>query len=281
MLCEELENLGSTYIIEEDKCLLNVENAIRNSKDFNAIMRTEIKSMPINANTVVATTKSILDNYFSLNNIIYFPDKLSNFPMLKRKQYQKIKNTVPISPYDIPITLIKTNVLDGLTIGGEIHYQNKRYNFINSVSISQCEIVNEVYAHELIHTQNEIHYNNINDLDTEILSIFTERLVSDELNNDKLTNIRLADLYKKLNLLKLMKYTDDEIIIYQKIASLKYIISTLKAYKLYSLYKNESLSSSKSKVIDDINSVFNKKITLAELLNKYDINNDNCKTLII
>lgn len=281
MLCEELENLGSTYIALEDEKMLSIAEEIKSLENFNTIMSTEIKNSEVDVNDVISTTKNILDNYFILNDVIYFPKKISKFPIIKKNQYQLIKSTTPISPYNIPITLMKTKGLDGLTIGGEIHYQNKKYDIINSISISSCEIAKEVYAHELIHTQNEMYYNNIFDIDTEVLSIFTERLVSDELDSEKLINIRLADLFKKITLLKIMKYTDDEVEIYRKIAFLKYILSTLKAYKLYSLYKTESLSSTKARVIDDINSVFSKEITLPELLNKYNITNDNCKDPII
>lgn len=280
-MCAELEDLGSTYIALEDEKMLSIAEEIKNLENFNTIMSTEIKNSEVDVNDVISTTKNVLDNYFVLNDVIYFPKKLSRFPIIKNNQYQLIKTTTPISPYNIPITLMKTKGLDGLTIGGRIYNQKEEYNIIRSISISSCEIAKEVYAHELIHTQNEMYYNNIFDLDTEVLSIFAERLVCNDLDSKKLINIRLADLFKNITLLKIMKYTDDEVEIYRKIAFLKYILSTLKAYKLYSLYKTESLSSTKARVIDDINSVFNKEITLPELLNKYNITNDNCKDPII
>lgn len=280
-MCAELEDLGSTYIALEDEKMLSIAEEIKNLENFNTIMSTEIKNSEVDVNDVISTTKNVLDNYFVLNDVIYFPKKLSRFPIIKKNQYQLIKTTTPISPYNIPITLMKTKGLDGLTIGSRIYNQKEEYNIISSISISSCEIAKEVYAHELIHTQNEMYYNNIFDLDTEVLSIFAERLVCNDLDSKKLINIRLADLFKNITLLKIMKYTDDEVEIYRKIAFLKYILSTLKAYKLYSLYKTESLSSTKARVIDDINSVFNKEITLPELLNKYNITNDNCKDPII
>lgn len=78
-MCAELEDLGSTYIALEDEKMLSIAEEIKNLENFNTIMSTEIKNSEVDVNDVISTTKNVLDNYFVLNDVIYFPKKLSRF----------------------------------------------------------------------------------------------------------------------------------------------------------------------------------------------------------
>ena len=62
---------------------------------------------------------------------------------------------------------------------------------------------------------------------------------------------------------------------------IKYIESTLKAYMLYFIYENETNTSSKARIIDDIQSIFDEEMTLTELLNKHNINENYKKHELI
>lgn len=46
---------------------------------------------------------------------------------------------------------------------------------------------------------------------------------------------------------------------------------------LYNLYKNESLSSSRTRIIDDINDAISYKISLNDLLSNHNITNSDAK----
>ena len=58
-----------------------------------------------------------------------------------------------------------------------------------------------------------------------------------------------------------------------------YVESTLKALMLYNLYKNESLSSSRARIIDDINDAISYKISLNDLLSNHNITDSDAKKL--
>lgn len=132
--------------------------------------------------------------------------------------------------------------------------------------MSKTNISKQSYAHEITHTQHTIFPNETSYLNDEILSIFVELICGDYFNSNNSLFIRINDLYLNLEVNNIYR---------NKTELLKYIKSTLKAFKLYYLYTNEFLSSSRNRIIDDINSVFDNNISLDELLKKHNINDDN------
>ncbi len=281
-MCDELENLGSTYIVENSLKIIKryIEENDELRKNIN---RSILLDNSIDFDNVKKDVKALYDKYFELRNIVYYPKKISRFYFIKKRQIEEIKNKPLVNPFDIPITEIKYNDNNtnlGMTFLRKINIPGVESNLlVNHICINKNNLSREIYSHEIAHTQYNNSYNSISYLDDEVISIFLERLAQDEFNSKNMLYLRLQHLCKGILFLEENKYTDDEVKIYQKIEFLKYIESTLKAYLLYSKLKNESLSSTRNRIIDDINDVFSKKITVQELLSKHDITRDNCKSL--
>ena len=73
----------------------------------------------------------------------------------------------------------------------------------------------------------------------------------------------------------------DEIEEFNKLNTIKYIESTLIAYMLYHIYTNESLSSTKARIIDDVQSVIDGTLSIENLISKYELTDKNTKSLTL
>lgn len=276
---EQIESLSALYQIEPE--LIEIKNIITNQDNFSNIQNYEqiIKKNNQSLYNIKQDIKKFYQEYFILENISYYP---FNFSRWKRKslQQEKIIQSKPtISPFNIPITPLNTQEINGHVLGGSIKINNKDTRLVNEISVTNCDISHELYSHEIAHTQQLTIQNGLNALNEEMISIFIECLAQNYFKNNKnIYYLRLNDLLTKINYLSSHKYTDDEVIIYQKAKSLVYIESTLKAYLLYYLYQTESLTSTQARIIDQINEVFQKQLTIEELLNKQGITRENCKT---
>lgn len=216
------------------------------------------------------------NNYFNVHNIYYYPKRISNIKYFSNKQFIEIINLEKISPFDIPITksnnlgcYTETNKLNLsflININNQMQKHEQEFSLIKKIIMSKTNISKQSYAHEITHTQHTIFPNETSYLNDEILSIFVELICGDYFNSSNSLFIRINDLYLNLEVNNIYR---------NKIELLKYIKSTLKAFKLYYLYTNENLSSSRNRIIDDINSVFDNNISLDELLKKHNINDDN------
>ena len=97
--------------------------------------------------------------------------------------------------------------------------------------------------------------------------------------NEQETILRLSDLLTCLKYLRYIFYSNKKIkrSLLNKVNT--YVESTLKALMLYNLYKNESLSSSRARIIDDINDAISYKISLNDLLSNHNITDSDAKKL--
>ena len=222
--------------------------------------------------------KEMYQNLFKVKEVYYYPDKTSIFKINRIKTYNKLELT---SPFDIPITYNYPNDLFKNSVEFNIPLQKLgNIPVVKSITLTPSSITDAIYIHELTHTQ----YNpKDNSIYSELLPIFMEKYTEDYLNKNKnMFYLRINDLHNNISKLLKMKYfCDDELSEHIKYDAIKYIESTLQAYMLYHIYKNEPLTSLKARIIDDIQSVINETITINDLLTKHDITSENSKKLTL
>ena len=97
MLSEEEQKILYNYYIDEE--LANIINFINNRDDLE-----NIKNAIINAkkgfnfditNLKLENVKNILNEYFNIKKVLYYPTTPSRFNFLRQKTYQKL---TPLSP---------------------------------------------------------------------------------------------------------------------------------------------------------------------------------------
>lgn len=278
MLSEEEQKILYNYYIDEE--LTNIINFINNRDDLE-----NIKNAIINAkkgfnfditNLKLENVKNILNEYFNIKKVLYYPITPSRFKFLRQKTYQKL---TPLSPFDIPITYIPCEELKCSVIRSIPMQKLGNIQVIQSINFTPSNIMATIYAHEITHTQ----YQSKEFIYDEILPIFVEELINSLTDNNK--NMFYARINNLLECLKEINKNPfppkDEIEEFNKLNTIKYIESTLIAYMLYHIYTNESLSSTKARIIDDVQSVIDGTLSIENLISKYELTDKNTKSLTL
>lgn len=278
MLSEEEQKILYNYYIDEE--LTNIINFINNRDDLE-----NIKNAIINAkkgfnfditNLKLENVKNILNEYFNIKKVLYYPTTPSRFKFLRKKSYE---NLSPMSPFDIPITYIPCEELKCSVIRSIPMQKLGNIQVIQSINFTPSNIMATIYAHEITHTQ----YQSKEFIYDEILPIFVEELINSLTDNNK--NMFYARINNLLECLKEINKNPfppkDEIEEFNKLNTIKYIESTLIAYMLYHIYTNESLSSTKARIIDDVQSVIDGTLSIENLISKYELTDKNTKSLTL
>ena len=278
MLSEEEQKILYNYYIDEE--LANIINFINNRDDLE-----NIKNAIINAkkgfnfditNLKLENVKNILNEYFNIKKVLYYPTTPSRFKFLRKKTYE---NLSPMSPFDIPITYIPCEELKCSVIRSIPMQKLGNIQVIQSINFTPSNIMATIYAHEITHTQ----YQSKEFIYDEILPIFVEELINSLTDNNK--NMFYARINNLLECLKEINKNPfppkDEIEEFNKLNTIKYIESTLIAYMLYHIYTNESLSSTKARIIDDVQSVIDGTLSIENLISKYELTDKNTKSLTL
>ena len=221
--------------------------------------------------------KNILNEYFNIKKVLYYPTTPSRFKFLRKKNYE---NLSPMSPFDIPITYIpceekklKCSVIRSIPMQKLGNIQ-----VIQSINFTPSNIMATIYAHEITHTQ----YQSKEFIYDEILPIFVEELINSLTDNNKnMFYARINNLLECLKEINKNPFPQDEIEEFNKLNTIKYIESTLIAYMLYHIYTNESLSSTKARIIDDVQSVIDGTLSIENLISKYELTDKNTKSLTL
>jgi hypothetical protein len=136
------------------------------------------------------------------------------------------------------------------------------------------------YIHELIHTQLESQKGVVQDYhNREIVSIFIEylsALLIDEKGDllRKVQNTRWDDFFNSVYFLN--QYIDTYEFMNRKIEASIYIVSSLKAENLFNMYLNSN-NKDKEMMLQNIQDIFDGKITVEDFLEKYNITFENSK----
>lgn len=277
MLSEEEQKILYNYYIDEE--LANIINFINNRDDLE-----NIKNAIINAkkgfnfditNLKLENVKNILNEYFNIKKVLYYPTTPSRFKFLRKKTYQKL---TPLSPFDIPITYIPCEELKCSVIRSIPMQKLGNIQVIQSINFTPSNIMATIYAHEITHTQ----YQSKEFIYDEILPIFVEELINSLTDNNKnMFYARINNLLECLKEINKNPFPQDEIEEFNKLNTIKYIESTLIAYMLYHIYTNESLSSTKARIIDDVQSVIDGTLSIENLISKYELTDKNTKSLTL
>lgn len=277
MLSEEEQKILYNYYIDEE--LTNIINFINNRDDLE-----NIKNAIINAKKgfnfditklKLENVKNILNEYFNIKKVLYYPNTPSRFKFLRKKSYE---NLSPISPFDIPITYIPCEELKCSVIRSIPMQKLGNIQVIQSINFTPSNIMATTYAHEITHTQ----YQSKEFIYDEILPIFVEELINSLTDNNKnIFYTRINNLLECLKEINKNPFPQDEIEEFNKLNTIKYIESTLIAYMLYHIYTNESLSSTKARIIDDVQSVIDGTLSIENLISKYELTDKNTKSLTL
>ena len=277
MLSEEEQKILYNYYIDEE--LTNIINFINNRDDLE-----NIKNAIINAkkgfnfditNLKLENVKNILNEYFNIKKVLYYPTTPSRFKFLRKITY---KNLSPMSPFDIPITYIPCEELKCSVIRSIPMQKLGNIQVIQSINFTPSNIMATIYAHEITHTQ----YQSKEFIYDEILPIFVEELINSLTDNNKnMFYARINNLLECLKEINKNPFPQDEIEEFNKLNTIKYIESTLIAYMLYHIYTNESLSSTKARIIDDVQSVIDGTLSIENLISKYELTDKNTKSLTL
>lgn len=279
MLSEEEQKILYNYYIDEE--LANIINFINNRDDFenfkNAIINAKKGFNFDITNLKLEKVKNILNDYFSIKKVLYYPTTPSRFKFLRKKAYE---NLSPISPFDIPITYIpcKEDEYDCYVSYSIPMQRLGNIQVIQSINFTPSNIMAITYAHEITHTQ----YQSKEYIYDEILPIFVEELINSLTDNNKIIfYARINNLLECLKEINKNTFPQDEIDEFNKLNTIKYIESTLKAYMLYHIYTNEPLSSTKARIIDDIQSIIDGTLSIENLISKYELTDKNTKSLTL
>lgn len=277
MLSEEEQKILYNYYIDEE--LANIINFINNRDDLE-----NIKNAIINAKKgfnfditklKLENVKNILNEYFNIKKVLYYPTTPSRFKFLRKITY---KNLSPMSPFDIPITYIPCEELKCSVIHSIPMQKLGNIQVIQSINFTPSNIMATTYAHEITHTQ----YQSKEFIYDEILPIFVEELINSLTDNNKnMFYARINNLLECLKEINKNPFPQDEIEEFNKLNTIKYIESTLIAYMLYHIYTNESLSSTKARIIDDVQSVIDGTLSIENLISKYELTDKNTKSLTL
>lgn len=277
MLSEEEQKILYNYYIDEE--LTNIINFINNRDDLE-----NIKNAIINAkkgfnfditNLKLENVKNILNEYFNIKKVLYYPTTPSRLKFLRKKSYE---NLSPMSPFDIPITYIPCEELKCSVIRSIPMQKLGNIQVIQSINFTPSNIMATIYAHEITHTQ----YQSKEFIYDEILPIFVEELINSLTDNNKnMFYARINNLLECLKEINKNPFPQDEIEEFNKLNNIKYIESTLIAYMLYHIYTNESLSSTKARIIDDVQSVIDGTLSIENLISKYELTDKNTKSLTL
>ena len=246
----------------------------------------------ISLDEVKRLTREVLDKYFTIANIDTIDLDVVGKDITKicvetpEEFYNEVNNLlVSKSPYDLDVKLIQGHSMIGevskpLMLTDEFDTPNRKIYFSHIGLGNQLTGVSAgTLAHEITHTQQERHLGYAEDyLHREVLSIFVEKLVANEIDpTGKLLQlserVRFSQLLGQyLNCKNKVNYSKD-----QEINDLMYIKSTLIANKLFDMYMSERKQKNRDKYIDDIQKVFDGKITVEELINSRNITISKCQ----
>ncbi len=195
---------------------------------------------------------------------------------------EQINSTiVPVNPLEIPRVYIPGHTMEGETQKPLLLVPDETYLKKSPVIFSSIKLGNNItristatYIHEITHTQLESIKGSIRDYyNKEVLSILMEKIAVYKQDRDayKISDrMRLRHLFECLVMLN---YSKTHSIPAQEIIEREtYIISILKAYKLYDLYASSN-ENTKKEIIANIQRIFDGELVLEDFLTSFGITN--------
>ncbi|MCH5167597.1 MAG: hypothetical protein J1F35_06900 [Erysipelotrichales bacterium] len=277
---------------------VNIDEKLTNLAAYLATMEycDDISVTPIKLTTKIltSTSKKFLASKLNLYDVLFASDEMIKSSLKGKKIYDHLElanlynsTALLISPFDIPIKYVNQNYYHGL-----LSLQNPQIyeeDFLKEIKllISRIELSKKksdfsclCYIHEIMHSQLVRFKGSISDyLNDDVLSIFIELVFAYENNQNNLLKkdflIRINHFLIEFEILYNYYYENNgNISDIDATVTSKYIISTLKAFKLFDQYISGS-DTEKTFIMSKIQEVFDAKKTLEEILVELDITYEN------
>lgn len=287
---ENIEELQITNLI------INTERVLRSLLKENSDTECNKSSKKQAKNNA----KKFLTEKFKLHKVLISTNFKINIVRLIKgsKNTEKFikaleKTGTLVDPFKIPIIYKKEEIkltgvgvslpVDPKIIEKELRAYNNIYYNIN-LGTKITDLTPGDYIHEITHTQiNRAKNANTDYYNSELIPIFLENIyyreVSPELThannirriNNLLKNIKYLKLYNQIKEKNQEKAEEHKYKIYE---ASKYLISTLNAYHLVTIYENGN-EDTKKQILERIQQIFDDKYTIEELLLEYNITFNN------
>ncbi len=249
--------------------------------------KTGLPTIPIDE--VITGTKAFYQEHFTLHDILM----LKNTDLEKIKQgnsvcvdLEKITSaTISTSPFSLPVILISGHSMVGKEAKGVLTPQDSTIKNVKlPVTFFDISLGDELtplsiatYTHEIAHTQIESNPGITEDFhNKEVITIFLEKVNALELDpTGELLRIseriRYRDLLENIIIVYAYLNGSEDYDYVTVLESSMYIESTLKAEKLFDIYQQARKPKERSRILRDIQSVFDAQLTTERLLNKYQV----------
>lgn len=279
-------------LLELNEKLVNLAVMLATTEDYE---KTGFKTVSVRPKLLLKESKVFLRERFVLHKVPYADEV-----MLKLKLHGKIvrdesdllrlynKVGIMVDPFELPVKFVNEpyyygNVSLLTNLSDDEEFLKKMKIFFKSIDLGHKtnEMTGVCYVHEIIHTQVESLKGIVRDYyNSEVLSIFMELLYA----NSRSSVLFKETLKNRINMFltefhSLYNYLVDESCVvedgkWHNVIACKYIVSTLKAFKMYDMYVREN-EFGKSNMLWLIQKVFSGIKTLEEILIELGITYEN------
>lgn len=258
-----------------DDCLLKLEEDVQGID-----LSRKIPKEFCNKRRIIKNSKDFLENKFRLNDVKYINEDfasnlrfLVDFCFIDEDVFLERlnKETKLVSPFSLPISYNDYSALFITFINDSL------YNI--GISLNKKEYKHKAisYIHEIGHSQlYTVKGSVLNYKLSEALPMFLELLFALFLDKTgAMLNYELKDRYDDvLFAIECIKDSKNEYDFNLHASS--YVESSLVALRLFDLYINSN-ENIKNEIMNNIQNIFDAKITLDDMLNRYSINYENSK----
>lgn len=278
-------------ILEISEKLVDLAVMLATNEDYD---KTDYDATFVQPKLILKDSRIFLREKFVLHQVPYADEVMLKLKLHGRlvkgeKDLLKLYNKVGINmdPFEIPVKFVRepyyygnVSLLTNLSDDEEFLKNMKLYFKSIDLGHRTCSMSSVCYVHEIIHTQLESLKGIVRDYyNGEVLSIFMELLYAEETN----PILYRETLKNRINLFileydSLFNYINGginkELVKWHNVISCKYIVSTLKAFNLYSKYVRED-EIGKSNILYLVQKVISGVNSLEEMLEELDITYDN------
>lgn len=235
--------------------------------------------------TGIKLGSDFLKFHFKLHNIDILPkynvnDLIAYFSTLEKDDIKAIYNSllVQVNPLDLKYEFIET--LNNFTnvvypVVGERPYFDK---ILFSNEIENTKLSETTYIHEIIHTQVESVLNSYKNIyNSEVLPYLCELIYTYEkalVDDGELLKYTLKNMFDVV-VLKANRVYDSNRYKFTYDVDRNYCSSILKAFCLFEIFQSFKSDDDRNLMIDNIQRVFDGNMTVEQLLNIYNINDNN------
>ena len=278
-------------ILEISEKLIDLAVMLATNEDYE---KTDYEATFVQPKLILKDSRIFLREKFVLHQVPYADEvmlklKLHGKLIKGEKDLLKLYNKVGVNmdPFEIPVKFVRepyyygnVSLLTNLSDDEEFLKNMKLYFKSIDLGHRTCSMSSVCYVHEIIHTQLESLKGIVRDYyNGEVLSIFMELLYAEE----KSPTLYRETLKNRINMFlteyhSLFNYLNCETVMvdgkWYNVISCKYIVSTLKAFNLYSKYIRED-EIGKANIIYLVQKVISGVYSLEDMLEELNITYDN------